>query len=96
MTDTEKLQEAESDFLEGLGNLHSQVIEANQQAAERLSELSEWAPPAPEGLPDPSEAVKHYYDFAAKLLEANRAFSEQLVATWVPKQPKPKGKTAAK
>lgn len=94
MTDNERLEEAEADFLEGLSNLHSQVIEANEQAAERLAELSELAPPAPDGLPDPAEAVKRYYDFAAKLLEANRSFTEQIVAAWTPA--KPKRKPAAK
>ena len=83
MTVNEQITEAEERILEGITSLHEQLVEANKQAAERLQELRL---PTPDAEPtiDPGDAVKHYYDFAGKLLDANRKFAEQVVATWTP------------
>lgn len=94
MTVTDQITEAEERILEGITSLHEQLVEANNQAAERLRELRL---PTPDVEPtiDPGDAVKHYYDFAGKLLEANRKFAEQVVAAWTPAAP-PASKRKAK
>jgi hypothetical protein len=83
MTMTEQITEAEERILESITALHEQLVEANNQAAERLQELRVPTPAA--DLPiKPADAVAHYYDFAGKLLDANRKFAEQVVAAWYP------------
>ena len=92
-TMTEQLTEAEARILEGLATLHEQLVEVNEQAAERLQQLSVPTPEV-EPLIEPADAIAHYYDFAGKVLEANRKFAEQVVKAWYP-APRPAKKTTA-
>ena len=85
-TMTEQITEVETRFLDGLTSIHEQLIEANAQAADRVHELSVPTPEVEIAI-EPAEAVAHYFDFTTKLLEANRKFTEQLVATWYPAKP---------
>jgi hypothetical protein len=82
-TMTKQLTEVEERILDGLTSLQDQLVEANTKAADRLHELSL---PTPDVKPviEPSEAVARYYDFAGKLMDANRKFAEQVVAAWYP------------
>lgn len=92
MTETaDRLEEAETEVLDGLSSLHQQLIDANERAADQLAELREWGGSAPKAL-DPGAAVQRYYDFAGKLLEANRSFAEQIIAVWYPAKDTPKAK----
>lgn len=92
MTMTEQITEVETRILDGLTSIHEQLIEANVQAAERIHELSIPAPDVDVAI-EPAEAVANYYDFAGKILEANRTFAEQLVAAWAPAKPAKKAAT---
>ena len=80
---TEQLTEVEDRFFEGLSDLQTQLIEANTKVADRIHEMEI---PAPEVEPviAPADAVARYYDFAGKLMDANRTFVEQLVSVWYP------------
>jgi hypothetical protein len=95
MTVNEQITEAEERILEGITSLHEQLVEANAQAAERLAELRL---PAPDVEPavEPAAAVAHYYDFAGKLLDANRKFAEQVVTAWYPATKAAPKRSAAK
>ncbi|MDH3680547.1 MAG: hypothetical protein OEV40_11420 [Acidimicrobiia bacterium] len=84
MTVTERIDEVEARFIEGLTTLHERVVDANTQAAERLAALRPGTPATPENVPTATDVVSRYYDFASKVLEANRSFAEQLVAAWEP------------
>ena len=83
MNMTEQLTKVEERFFEGLTDLQEQLIEANTKAADRIHEIDL---PSPEIEPviAPADAVARYYDFAGKLMEANRTFVEQLVSVWYP------------
>jgi hypothetical protein len=98
MTVIERMNEAETALFEGLAGLHERVIDVNKSAAEGLVGLRPEAmvlPELPEPVLTPADSVKRYFDFSAKLLEANRSFTEQIVAAWTPAV-KPAAKAAAK
>ena len=90
---TEQLTEVEDRFFEGLSDLQTQLIEANTKVADRIQEM-EIPSPDVEPVIAPADAVARYYDFAGKLMDANRKFVEQMVSVWYP-APVAK-KTAAK
>ena len=83
MNVTEQLTEVEDRFFEGLTNLQTQLIEANTKVADRIHELDIPAPDV-EPVIAPADAVARYYDFADKLMNANRKFVEQIVSVWYP------------
>lgn len=96
MTANEQITDVEQKLLDGITTLHEQLLEANEQAAERLQEI-QFPGAGVEPPIKPAEAVAHYYDFAGRLLDANRTFAEKLVATWYPapkKEPAPKSPKA--
>ena len=95
MTVIERMNEAETALFEGLAGLHERVIEVIKSAAEGLEEIRPGSLELPEALLTPAESVKRYFDFSAKLLEANRSFTEQIVSAWAPAT-KPVAKAAAK
>lgn len=83
MNMTEQLTKIEDRFFEGLTDLQTQLVEANTKVADRIHEMEI---PAPEVEPviAPADAVARYYDFAGKLMDANRKFVEQIVSVWYP------------
>ena len=80
---TEQLTEVEDRFFEGLTDLQTQLIEANTKVADRVHEMDIPAPDV-EPVIAPADAVARYYDFAGKLMDANRKFVEQIVSVWYP------------
>jgi hypothetical protein len=94
MTVIERMNEAETALFQGLAGLHERVIDVNKSAAEGLVGLRPEAMVLPEPVLTPADSVKRYFDFSAKLLEANRSFTEQIVAAWTPAV-KPAAKAAA-
>ncbi len=95
MTVIERMNEAETALFEGLAGLYERVIDVNKNAAEGLVGLRPESIELPEPVMTPAESVKRYFDFSAKLLEANRSFTEQIIAAWTPTA-KPAAKTVAK
>ena len=83
MNVTEQLTEVEDRFFEGLSDLQTQLIEANTKVADRIQEM-EIPSPDVEPVIAPVDAVARYYDFAGKLMDANRQFVEQMVSVWYP------------
>lgn len=83
MNVTEQLTEVEDRFFEGLSDLQTQLVEANTKVADRIHEM-ELPSPDVEPVIDPADAVARYYDFAGKLMDANRKFVEQMVSVWYP------------
>jgi hypothetical protein len=83
MNVTEQLTEVEDRFFEGLSDLQTQLIEANTKVADRIQEM-EIPSPDVEPVIAPADAVARYYDFAGKLMDANRKFVEQMVSVWYP------------
>ena len=83
MNVTEQLTEVEDRFVEGLSDLQTQLVEANTKVADRIHEM-ELPSPDVEPAIDPADAVARYYDFAGKLMDANRKFVEQTVSVWYP------------
>lgn len=99
MNATDTMIDAEARVLDGLSSLHTQIIDANQQAFNRLTELAENAPKIPSltEMPDAPEAVKRSYEFAGKIFNAQHDFAEQMLTVWYPAPAKAtKAKTAAK
>ena len=95
---TEQLTEVEDRFFEGLSDLQTQLIEANTKVADRVHEMDIPSPDV-EQVIVPADAVARYYDFAGKLMDANRKFVEQIVTVWYPApvaKKTPAKKTAAK
>ena len=90
MTMTEQITEIEDRFFEGLAAVHEQLIEANAQAASRIQDISEGAA-KPVADFQPVEAIARYYEFTAKVLDANRQLTEQVIAAWYPA---PSGKSS--
>jgi hypothetical protein len=88
MNATETLNDTESKILEGLSGLHTQVIDANKAAFERLTDLREQGPELSE-MPSPAEGVRRYFEFAGKIFDANREFAEQMVSVWAPAEKTP-------
>ena len=80
---TEQLTEVEDRFFEGLSDLQTQLIEANTKVADRIHEMELPAPDV-EPVIAPVDAVARYYDFAGKLMDANRTFVEQIISVWYP------------
>lgn len=92
MNMNEQLTKVEDRFFEGLDDLQTQFVEANTKVADRIHELDIPTPDV-EPVITPTDAVARYYDFAGKLMDANRKFVEQLVSVWYPA---PAKKTEAK
>jgi len=80
---TEQLTQVEDRFFEGLSDLQTQLIDANTKVADRIHEMDIPSPDV-EQVIVPADAVARYYDFAGKLMDANRKFVEQIVSVWYP------------
>jgi hypothetical protein len=88
MTVMEQLSEAQDRVLQDVKTAQARVVEANERFIETAGQ---WLPkvelpradavPAVE-LPKREELVASYFDFASRMLEANRTFVEQLFGVW--------------
>jgi hypothetical protein len=85
MNATNTMIDVEAQVIDGLSNLHTQIIDANQSAYDRFNSLLESVPKMPE-MPHmaSAESVKRSYEFAGKVLTAQRGFVEQMVSVWYP------------
>ena len=97
MNATDTMIDVEAQVLDGLSNLHTQIIDANQSAYDRFNNVLESVPKMPE-MPDMAgaESVKRSYEFAGKVLTAQRDFVEQMVSVWCPGASAGATKTKAK
>jgi 23S rRNA A2030 N6-methylase RlmJ len=83
MNITEQLTKVEDTVLEGLTTLQTQLVDVNTKVAERVQGVNLPIPEVEPVIP-PAEAVARYYDFAGKVMTANRKFAEQVVSVWYP------------
>jgi hypothetical protein len=94
MTVMEQVSEAQDRVLEDVKTAQARVVEANERFIETAGQ---WIPKVdlPRGesisieLPTREELVASYFDFASRMLEANRTFVEQLFGVWNTAQDKP-------
>lgn len=75
-------------MLEGVVDAQSRIVDLTGQLVEATGNLptmdlpaNEWMPNMDEALPL-DEMVGNYFDFAGKVMDANRSFMEQLVSVW--------------
>lgn len=76
----------------------AKIIEVNKELAGRLGDVSDKLPALPmmdEALEANRSLVDNVFTWSTKLIEANRAFTNELMGAWLPAS-KPVVKTAAK
>jgi hypothetical protein len=92
MSVMEQVMDMQDRVLSDMQSMQERVIDLNKRAIEATSSLPSLdfsSMPAMSWVPDLDEApkadalVSNYFEFAGKMLEANRAFTQQLVGTWV-------------
>jgi hypothetical protein len=101
MTVMEQLSEAQDRVIEDVKTAQARVVEANERFIETAGQ---WMPkvelPSAETisveLPKREDLVASYFDFASRMLEANRTFVEQLLGVWNTPQAKPVKTTRAR
>jgi hypothetical protein len=96
----DQINESQDRALSDLETAQARLVELNERLAETASR---WMPkvelPTVDTdveLPQGQDLVANYFDFAGKVLAANRAFVETLVGVWAPTQPKPVTRARAK
>jgi hypothetical protein len=87
----EQMSEAQERILKSMESAQEQIIDVNRRAAEAMSNrlaegdrLSVPTLPGSENLPSPDEFIDRYFDFTAKMAEANRSFYKEMVSVWAP------------
>ena len=103
MSVTEQMTEAQDRVLRGVEAAQDQMIEMNRRIAEAMKNalpdgdrFSTPSLPGVDSLPKPDEFIDRYFDFAAKMAEANRAFYKEMVAVWAPADEVDAAKSTAK
>lgn len=93
MTVAEKMTETQERMLTGMGEAQGRMLEMNQRMAETVvglmpkNEMFKMASlPGMDDMPRPAELVDSYFDFAAKMADANRSFYKEMVSIWAPKE----------
>ena len=82
MSTTAELQDQ---VLDGIRQGQTAFVEAVRSFTEATAPLASQLPDAPESpLPSPAELIAGSFDFAQKLLAAQRQFAEELVAAATP------------
>ncbi|MGI9611698.1 MAG: hypothetical protein ACR2QO_02225, partial [Acidimicrobiales bacterium] len=91
----EQMTEAQERMLRGMETAQEQIIDVNRRVVEAMSNrlgegdrLSVPTLPGSESLPQPDEFIDRYFDFTAKMAEANRSFYKEMVSIWVPEETK--------
>lgn len=91
MSVIEQMTEAQDRVLRGMEAAQDQMIDMNRRAAEAMTNIlpegdrfSSPSLPVVDSLPKPDEFIDRYFDFTAKLAEANRSFYKEMVAVWAP------------
>jgi hypothetical protein len=101
MTVIEQLSDAQDRVLEDVKTAQARVVEANERFIETAGQ---WLPkvelPSADTinveLPKREDLVASYFDFASRMLEANRTFVEQLLGVWNTPQARPAKSTRAR
>lgn len=93
MTVTEMITETQDRMLTELQAGQQRMVDFNKQMADAVQgfmptqffdEDSLPSLPAMDDLPKPAEMIDGYFDFAAKLADANKAFYKELIEIWTP------------
>ena len=92
MSVAEQLTEAQDRLLTGMEAAQERMIEMNKRMADaitgampksdRFAASSLPGMPDAEDLPKPDEMIDRYFDFTAKVAEANRSFYKEMVSAW--------------
>ncbi len=89
MSAMEQMTEAQDRVLRGMESAQEQVIEMNRRVAEAMTNMlpdgdrfSAPSLPGVDNMPRPDELIDRYFDFTAKMAEANRAFYKEMVSVW--------------
>ena len=92
-----RIEQAQAQTLDTLVSTQQRVLSANDKFAGAVKDrVPAVKVPLAGLLPTPAEGVKLYFEFAGKLLSANRIFAERAVAAWAETVPAPaKAKAAA-
>jgi len=86
--------QAEKQYLDAVREGQQAIVDAVEAWSKGVERLAVSYQPAPEGpeLPTPEQVVENAFDFAEKLLEAQREFARNLLeaaAPALPRQPAP-------
>ncbi|MFN0092077.1 MAG: hypothetical protein ACKVWR_17685 [Acidimicrobiales bacterium] len=99
---TETVTAAQTAALDLMGSVQAKLIDLNREAASTLGAVAQPLPFA-SLIPgfDSRDLVAQSFDFAAKVLDANRTFATELLAAWAPVSspapaPKPQPQPQAK
>jgi hypothetical protein len=83
-------QKSEQQFLDAVQQSQRAIVEAVGAWAKSVESMQTAYPPVPERprLPDPLAVVEHTFDFAEKMLAAQREFARSLLSAAAPAFPK--------
>ena len=89
MSVIEQMTEAQDRVLRSMESAQEQVIEMNRRIAEAMTNVlpdgdrfSASSLPGVDSMPSPDELIDRYFDFTAKMAEANRTFYKEMVSVW--------------
>ena len=95
MTVLEQISGAQERVLTDVQTAQTRMVEMNQRFADAAEKFlpkvelpSTDSFPSVDDLPKREELVSTYFDFAAKMMAANRTFVEQIVGVWAPAETK--------
>ena len=96
MTVMDKVIEFQDRMINDMQDAQGRIIDMNKRAWEAAGNLpklpavnlpkASWMPEV-EDAPKPEALVGNYFDFAGKLLAANREFAESVVGVWTAERP---------
>ena len=87
----QQIQKVQSQALGTLTSTQERILDVNVKVAEAVKDrVGAVKVPFATALPQPTEGVKMYFDFAAKVMAANRSFAERAVAAWTQPATAPK------
>jgi len=102
VTVTEQMTEAQERVLRGVEAAQDQMIDMNRRVAEAMTNIlpdgdrfGSQSLPGVANMPKPNELIDRYFDFTAKMADANRSFYKEMVAVWAPSEQKPAAKSTA-
>ena len=90
MTVMDKVIELQDRVLSDMQNVQTQIVDLNKRAFEASASLPAFEVPGwaqIEDAPTAETVVGNGFDFAGKLLAANRDFTEAIVGVWTAERP---------
>lgn len=83
MSLNEQMIEMQSQSIEQMKNVQTQVAEFNERIADSMvAALPEVPTPFSDYMPNPTELVANYFDYLGEMRDANRDFMERMVKAW--------------